>query len=86
MFLELACAFQQEMRLAALGWGLGWLLKSKTEAVPQSYRYLCYLFFTLHTHKDLFAQEEGGNSPTLSLSGAIAGLCTITVLVAFSSE
>ena len=61
-------------------------LKSDTEASPQSYRYLCYLFFLLHTHKDLFAEEEGGNSPTLSLTGAIAGLCTITLLVAFSSE
>eukprot|EP00891_Asterochloris_glomerata_P005670 jgi/Astpho2/5670/e_gw1.00079.101.1_t len=59
---------------------------SHSTAIVLIILYLCYLFFTLHTHKDLFAEEEGGNSPTLSLSGAIAGLCTITVLVAFSSE
>ncbi|KAK9852807.1 hypothetical protein WJX84_009290 [Apatococcus fuscideae] len=48
--------------------------------------YACYLLFQLKTHEDLFASDEGGEAPCLSLSGAIGGLAVITVIVAVCSE
>ena len=51
-----------------------------------SYRYACYLLFQLKTHEDLFASDEGGEAPCLSLSGALGGLAAITVIVAVCSE
>eukprot|EP00887_Chlorella_sp_A99_P002319 scaffold10.g2319.t1 len=48
--------------------------------------YLCYLLFQLKTHADLFHEGESEEAPALSLSGAIAMLGCITVVVAICSE
>ncbi|KAL4424647.1 hypothetical protein ABPG77_002265 [Micractinium sp. CCAP 211/92] len=49
--------------------------------------YLCYLFFQLNTHVDLF-QGEGDDEevPALSLSGALFCLTAITLIVTACSE
>lgn len=50
-------------------------------------RYVAYLTFQLYTHHNFFTPEDNSEEqPVLSLSGAIFGLGTIAVLVAFSSE
>ena len=50
-------------------------------------RYVAYLTFQLYTHHSFFTPDDDGEEqPVLSLSGAIFGLGTIAVLVAFSSE
>ena len=50
-------------------------------------RYVAYLTFQLYTHHSFFTPDDDGEEqPVLSLSGAIFGLSTIAVLVAFSSE
>ncbi len=49
--------------------------------------YLCYLVFQLGTHHDLFADNssEEGEVPALSLSGSMACLTLITLIVAACS-
>ncbi|KAK2080034.1 hypothetical protein QBZ16_002430 [Prototheca wickerhamii] len=49
--------------------------------------YLCYLYFQLKTHSDLFASEgDSGDTPALSLAGALSFLGVITIIVAVCSE
>lgn len=53
--------------------------------------YICYLFFQLYTHSDLFGndmdEEGGGNEePVFSLVCALATLLVITLIVAAASE
>ncbi|KAL6756794.1 CAX family of cation antiporter, membrane protein [Haematococcus lacustris] len=53
--------------------------------------YVCYLVFTLGTHKELFAEEEGEEGeeaevPVLTVTGALLTLTAISVLVAIHSE
>ncbi|EFN51117.1 hypothetical protein CHLNCDRAFT_37529 [Chlorella variabilis] len=48
--------------------------------------YLCYLFFQLGTHHDLFAVGASASVPALSLAGAMACLTLITVIVAACSD
>lgn len=47
--------------------------------------YLGYLLFQLRTHADFFAGEESDEVPALSLSGALACLVVITLIVAVCS-
>ena len=49
-------------------------------------RYGAYLFFQLKTHGDFFSGEDNEEQPSLSLSGALALLTAITLVVAVASE
>jgi Ca2+:H+ antiporter len=66
-------------------------------AIILIFSYCCYLYFQLKTHKEVATAEEGdgdgdggegevAEQPSLSLSGALAMLTGITVIVAFASE
>ncbi|KAL6778899.1 CAX1 [Auxenochlorella protothecoides x Auxenochlorella symbiontica] len=55
-------------------------------AILLMFVYFCYLTFQLKTHSDLFASGESEDNPALSLSGALAFLSAITVIVAVCSE
>ncbi|PSC71917.1 calcium proton exchanger [Micractinium conductrix] len=55
-------------------------------AIVLVFIYVGYLFFQLKTHADFFAGEESEETPALSLSGAVACLVTITLIVAVCSE
>ena len=49
--------------------------------------YLCYLFFQLYTHSEMFgANEEEEEEPAFSLTCALSTLLVITVVVAVASE
>jgi uncharacterized membrane protein SirB2 len=54
-------------------------------AIVLIFIYLGYLLFQLRTHADFFAGEESDEVPALSLSGALACLVTITLIVAVCS-
>jgi hypothetical protein len=49
-----------------------------------------YLVFTLHSHRDLFEEEEGEDGeeevPVLSVTGGVAALSVISIFVAIHSE
>ena len=51
-------------------------------------RYICYLYWQLKTHKDMFTGEEGGDEehPVLSIVAAFGALAVITIIVAICSE
>ena len=51
-------------------------------------RYICYLYWQLKTHKDMFTGEEGGDEehPVLSIVAAFGALAVITIIVAVCSE
>jgi Ca2+:H+ antiporter len=66
-------------------------------AVMLIFAYGCYLFFQLKTHREVSSSNEEGDdnedggeadqeTASLSLSGSLAMLTTITVIVAFASE
>ena len=60
-------------------------LREVNFVVPPCCSYVGYLFFQLKTHADFFAGEESEETPALSLSGAVACLVTITLIVAVCS-
>ena len=69
---------------SAQGWlAAGLLIPTKPSCAR---RYCCYLFFQLKTHGDMFKGEESTETPSLSLSGALACLTAITLIVAVASE
>lgn len=57
---------------------------------PCDRSYVSYLVFTLHSHRDLFDEEEGDEGeeevPVLSVTGGVAALSFISVFVAIHSE
>lgn len=55
-------------------------------AIVLIFIYAGYLLFQLRTHADLFQGEESEEVPALSLSGAVACLVSITLVVAVCSE
>eukprot|EP00920_Eleutheroschizon_duboscqi_P011192 GHVT01026221.1.p1 GENE.GHVT01026221.1~~GHVT01026221.1.p1 ORF type:complete len:474 (+),score=109.88 GHVT01026221.1:514-1935(+) len=62
---------------------------SRITAVVIGLTYLCFLFFQLYTHLDLFQDQEDGGVcewPSISWSSALLLLALVTILVAVHSE
>lgn len=70
------------LRLAST---LAWPLELLLDSGPWC-SYGAYLFFQLKTHGDFFSGEDNDEQPSLSLSGALALLTAITLVVAVASE
>ncbi len=47
---------------------------------------MCYLFFQLRTHHDIFCGDDEDEEPVMTFPGALAVLAGITVAVATCSE